>query len=152
GTRCRTGARRAATASGRAGTTCAATAAAEKAAETAADAADIQTPDIALADRSVPGRLDLAGFFVGRDAVVHAVVDEDVGIGAAAERAVEIPDHRGLPGNAAPVVVAPLALHRREIHGLRVDELHALDGVVGADGEARIHQVRERARLPSSVV
>src|SRR5690606_19949549 len=146
------GAARSATAGGRARATRAAAAAAEKAAEAAAGTADIQAPDIALAYRSVPGGLDLTGFCIGRDAVVHAVVDEDVGIGDAAERAVQVADDRGLPGRAASVVVAPLAHHRREIHRLGVPEVSALAGIVAADSEARLHEVRERSGLPSRVV
>src|SRR5688572_29236131 len=53
------------------------------AAETAA-AAKSQAPDIALAHGSVPGGLDLTGLCVDCDAVVDAVVDENVGIGTTA--------------------------------------------------------------------
>src|SRR5262249_58941167 len=77
--------------------------------------ANIQASDIALAYRSVPGGLDLTGFCVGCDAVVDAVVDENVGIGDTTDRAVLVADHRGLIGRTASIIVAPLTLHRREI-------------------------------------
>ena len=53
---------------------------------------------------------------------------------------------------ATVIIVAPLILHRWEIHRLRVDEFRALHGVVGAHTEARKQQVRDRARLASGVV
>src|SRR6185503_7961202 len=115
---------------------------AKTASASSSGAANIQASDIALAHGSVPGGLDLTGFCVGCDAVVDAVVDEDVGIGDTADRAVLVSDHRGLIGRAASIIVAPLTLHRREIHRLCVDEFHALGGVVGADPEAGIQQVR----------
>ena len=66
---------------------CAATATAEST-SSSAGAANIQAPNIALAHGSVPGWLDLTGSCVGCDAVVDAVIDENVGIGTTAERAV----------------------------------------------------------------
>src|SRR6266478_4103127 len=119
---------------------------------TSAAAANIQAPNIALAHGSVPGGLDLTGSCVDCDAVVDAVIDENVGIGTTAERAVLVADHRGLIGRTASIIVAPLTLHRREIHRLGVGEFHALDGVVGADPEAGIQQVSHRSRLASGVV
>ncbi len=117
-------------------------------------AAKSQTPNIALAHGSVPGGLDLTGFCVDCDAVVDAVVDEHVGIGTAAERAVLVAVRRGLIGRTGEIVAGPLAVvrHRREIHRLGVDEFQALEGVIGADPEAAEHQVRDRARLASGVV
>src|SRR5262249_42707922 len=105
----------------------------------AAHAAKSQASDIALAHRSVPGGLDLTGRCVDCNAVVWAVVEENVGVGHTTDRAVLVVDRRGLPGHTVQIVVAPLALHRREIHRLGVDEFRALDGVFGADAGARIH-------------
>src|SRR5262249_30211164 len=107
----------------------------------AAGAAKTQASDVAPAHRSVPSGLDLTRFLVGGDAVVGAVVQENVGIGDTAHRAVLVVDRRGLPGHAVQIIVGPLALHRREIHRLGVDEFRALDGVLGADSGARVHQV-----------
>src|SRR5205085_6507687 len=111
----------------------------------AATAANIQAPNIAFAHGSVPGGLDLTGFCVDGDTVVDAVMDENVGIGTSAERAVLVFVRRGLIGRTASIIVAPLTLHRREIHRLGVDEFHALEGVVGADPEAGIQQARDRS-------
>src|SRR5687767_16011999 len=55
-------------------------------------AAKRQASDIALAHRSVPVWLDLTGLWVGCDAIEDAVVDEDVGIGNTADRAVLVVD------------------------------------------------------------
>src|SRR5690606_28174041 len=108
-------------------------------------AAEAYAADVAPAHGGVPVGLRLTGRLVESDAdVVDAVVDEDVGIRDAAHRAVLVVNHGGLPSHAVPIVVAPLALHRREVHRLRVDELRTLDGVLGADPGARIHQVRDR--------
>src|SRR6185369_13271224 len=122
--------------------------------ESTTAAAKIQAPDIALAHGSVPGGLDLTGFCVDRDAVVDAVIDEHVGIGTTAERAVLVAERRGLIGRTASVVAGPLPVvrHRREIHRLGVDEFQALESVIGADPEAAEHQVRDRSRLASGVV
>src|SRR5690606_21934699 len=111
-----------------------------------------EAPDVAPAHGGVPVGLHLTGRLVERDAVVDAVVDEDEGIRGAADRAVLVADHRSLVGRAAGVVVAPLAFHRREVHRLRIDELRALDGVVGAYAEARVQQPGDRPGLASRVV
>src|SRR5215475_6619758 len=121
-------------------------------ATSAATAAKSQASDIALAYRSVPGGLDLTGHCIGCDAVVGAVVEENVGVGHTAHRAVLVVDHRGLPGHTIQIVVVLLTLHRWEIHWFGVDEFRVLDGVFGTDTGARIHQVRERSRLASGVV
>src|SRR6516225_6119911 len=113
-------------------------------------AANSHAPDVALAHGSVPGGLDLAGF-VDCDSVV-SVVDENVGIGDTADRAVLVVAHRGLIAPIAVIIVAPLTLHRRKIHRFGVDEFRALYGVVGAHSEAGIQQVRDRSRLASGVV
>src|SRR5262249_51089812 len=105
-------------------------------AETTATAAKIQAPNIALAHSSVPGGLDLTGSCVDCDAVVDAVIDENVGIGTTAERAVLVADHRGLIGRTASIIVAPLTLHRREIHPLCFDGFYLFDGGVGTDPAA----------------
>src|ERR1700733_15273092 len=98
---------------------CAASAAAQSTAPQAAEstrssrAAEIQSPNIALAHSSVPSGLDLTSSCVGCDAVVDAVIDENVRVGTTAERAVLVADHRGLIGRAAEIIAAPLTLHRR---------------------------------------
>src|SRR4029434_5309053 len=107
---------------------------------------------MSLAHGAVPGGLDLTGFCVDCDAVVDAVVDENVGIGTTAERAVLVAVRRGPIGRTASNIASPLTLHRREIHRLGVDEFHALEGVIGAAPEAAIQQVRDRSRLESGVV
>src|SRR5688572_8607252 len=141
--------------SGSAGTgSCASGATGTTRAAEAAAAAKSQASDIALAHGSVPGGLDLTGFRVDGDAVVDAVVDENVGIGTTAERAVLVSVRRGLIGRTASIVAGPLAVvrHRREIHRLGVDEFQALEGVIGADPEAAKQQVRDGSRLASGVV
>src|SRR5690606_37491031 len=77
-------------------------------------AAKRQASDVAPAHRSIPLRLDLAGLFVGGDAVEDAVVDQNVGIRYAADGTILVVERRRLPGHAVQVVIAPLALHRRE--------------------------------------
>src|SRR5215471_13282389 len=62
-------------------------------------AAKTQASDIAFAHRSVPGGLDLTGLCVGCNSVVDAVVEENVGIGDTADRAILVVDRRGLPGH-----------------------------------------------------
>src|SRR4029450_3418763 len=123
-------------------------------AEAAPPAAKSQAAAIPLAHGSVPGGLDLTGFRVDCDAVVDAVVDENVGIGTTAERAVLVAVRRGLIGRTASIVAGPLAVvrHRREIHRLGIDEFQALEGVIGADPEAAKQQVRDCSRLASGVV
>src|SRR5690606_38936097 len=122
-------------------------AAAATAAEAAA-AADVHTADVALADGGVPAGLDLAGVAAARDAVVDDDVRRLTGDGA-----VLVAECRAEPaGIAAGVVGEPALRDGREIRRLRVDELHALDGVLRADREARVHQVRDRARLAPLVV
>src|SRR6202022_563850 len=75
-------------------------------ATTATGAANGHAPDVALAYGSVPGGLDLAGF-VDCDSVVF-VVDENVGIGDPADRAVLVVEHRGLIAPVPVIIVAPL--------------------------------------------
>src|SRR5579883_1721044 len=106
--------------------------------------------DIALAHRGIPGRLDLTGLVDG-DSVTF-VIDENEGIRDTANRAVHVVEHRGLIAPVAIIIVAPLKLHRWEIHRLGVDEFGALYGVVGAHSEAGIQQVRDRSRLAGGVV
>jgi hypothetical protein len=91
---------------------------------------------------------------VDGDAVVDAVVDENVGIGTGAERAVPVVVRRGPIGRTASIIAGPLGIarHRREIHRLGVDEFHALEGVIGTDPEAAKQQVRDRSRFASGVV
>src|SRR5690606_4509858 len=54
---------------------------ATRSAESAAGATDVQATDVALADGRIPVALDLASLRVGGDAVVHAVVDQHIGVG-----------------------------------------------------------------------
>ena len=81
-------------------------------------AADAEAAIVALAHGRVPVRLDLAGLFVVGD----SVVDDDVGIGNAADRAVQVMDRRAPLGGAAAEIGRPAALDRREIDRLGVDE------------------------------
>ena len=128
--------------------TCATTAA-----ETAAGAANTQASDIALAHRSVPGGLDLTGLRVDCDAVVDAVVDENVGIGTTAERAVLVVDHRGLPGRTAVQLSLP---HLRSIGGkytgLALTNFTRSMALLVLTPKLVIHQVGDRSRLASGVV
>src|SRR5690606_34086403 len=64
----------------------------------AAGGADNQAPDIARAHGGVPVGPDFTGLRVGRNAVVHAVIDENIGIGDAADRSVLVVENGGLPG------------------------------------------------------
>ncbi len=73
---------------------------------TAGGRANRHTPDVALAHGCVPGGLDLAGFVDG-DSVV-CVVDENVGIGDTADRAVLVVEYRSLVAPIAVIIVAPL--------------------------------------------
>src|SRR5690606_29190987 len=102
--------------------------------------ANTQATDIARANGRVPSGLELTSP-VDRDALVLALVQDDVGVRDTADRAVRVVEHRGPEAPIAVIVVAPLALHRREIHGLRVDEVRARDGVVRAHSEAGEQQV-----------
>src|SRR5262249_21109708 len=107
----------------------------------------IHPPDPALTHRGLRGGLHSAAF-----AASDPAVNDNVGIGNAADRAVLVIEHRGLIAPIAVIIVAPLILHRREIHRLGVDEFRALYGVVGAHSEAGIQQVRDRSRLAGGVV
>src|SRR5690606_34113539 len=88
-----------------------------------------QTPDIAMAHCSVPVSIDLAVFIVDCHAVVHAVVHEDIGIGASTQRAVLVADYRSLVSRTVAVIVGPpgIAIHRGEIHRLGVFEGQLFD-------------------------
>src|SRR5690606_14296941 len=65
--------------------------------EPAEIAGDAEAAHVAGAHGSVPGGLDVARFLVRGD----AVVDDDVGAGLAADRAVEVAERRALVGRAA---------------------------------------------------
>src|SRR4029079_12156858 len=65
--------------------------------------AELNASDIPRAHRGVPGWLDLARV-VGGDAVVLAVVEQNIGIRDAGRRAVQIVDRRGPVGRTTPVV------------------------------------------------
>src|SRR5581483_6954121 len=157
GSRAGTGERASARACAGTGERASARACARSAAETpkadetaAAGAAKRQAPDIALAHRGIPGRLDLTSVVDG-DSVIF-VIDENVGVRDTAHRAVLVVEHRGLVAPVAVIIVAPLMLHGWEIHGLGVDEFRALYGVVGAHSEAGIQEVGDRSRLAGGVV
>src|SRR5206468_3821102 len=83
-----------------------------------ADAAKVDAPEITLADGSVPGRLELAGFVVVR----NPVVDHDVRIADAADRAVDVVERRAIPAGKRAEFTGegPAALLRREVHRLGV--------------------------------
>src|ERR1700679_2758490 len=89
-----------------------------------------QASIIALAHRGIPRRLDLTGFVDAK--LVSFVIDENEGIADASDRAVHVVEHRGLEAPTAGIIVGPLALERRAIYRLRVDEFRTLYGVVGA--------------------
>src|SRR5690606_25927376 len=146
------GTRRRTTRTGR--TTCtrpasSSTTTAEAAEGKATAATKAQAADITAAHRSIPGGLDRTGFRVDRDTVVDAVVDEHVGVGAKAERAVLVLVRRSCIGSHTAVVAGPpgVALDRREVHRLGVLEGQLLEGVVGAHAEAAEQQVGDRTRL-----
>ena len=122
--------------------------AADSSGTTAAEGTHADAAKVTLADRRVPIRLDFAGLVIGR----NSVVDDDIGTGCSADRAVLVMEHRAAPAGPTAKVGRPPALHRREIHRLRIDEFHASDGILGADPEAGIHQVGNCSRLARGVV
>src|SRR5690606_30998085 len=116
--------------------------------ETAAATAHTHAPEVTLANDRVPAGLELAGFDTAQDSdVVY-----DVGIRTAGERAVDVLDRGGPPARTAEIIVAPFALHLREMHRLGIDEFHAFHGVIGARREAGEHQVGKRPGLATVVV
>src|SRR5690606_30526679 len=98
------------TTSSRAGAAATASAEAETDGTTATD---IQSPDVAGAHGGVPRRLELTGLSVDRNAVIDAIVEQDVRVRDTADRAVRIVEYRALVAPIAVIVVAPLVLDRR---------------------------------------
>src|SRR5690606_18349058 len=122
-----------------------------EAAAGSAGAADVQATDVTLAQHGVPGLLHLAGG-IGGDAVVLAVVEQDVGVTHAGGRAVQVVDGQALVGTGTAVVVVEPPVDVREVHRLGIDVLRALDGVLGGDAGAGEQQPGQRARLAGLVV
>src|SRR5690606_29907154 len=109
--------------------------------------AEAEVAEVTLAHGRAPVGPDRAGLVVGRD----AVVEHDVAVGHAADRAVPVVDRRAAPGVGAAEVGGPAAHVGREADRLRVDELRPLDRVLGAHPEAGVHQVRNRPRVARGV-
>src|SRR5207247_11173135 len=82
----------------------------------------------------------------------HSRGDYNKGIRYTADRPSLVVEHRGPIAPTAVIIVAPLILHRREIHRLGIDDFRALYAVVGAHSEAGKQQVRDRSRLAGRVV
>ncbi len=97
----------------------------------------MEPADVGPTHGCAPGRLDLTGFLICCD----AVVDDNVGIGHTADRAVQVMDRRTRIGDAAAEIVRPLFFHHRKVHRFGVDELQTLSRVLGVHSEARKHQV-----------
>src|SRR6185503_19559282 len=93
---------------------------------------------ITLTQSSAPGRLDPAVFVIGRGRDPR--VEDDIGIGASAERAVDILEHHAIPACETSEFTGegPSALLRWEIHRLGVLEAYFFDGVVRADPKAGV--------------
>ena len=83
--------------------------------------------------------MNLAGVVRG-DAVVLAVVDQNIGVRDAGRRAVQIVDRQGPVGHSTPVVTIEPGVDFRKVHGLGIDELRTLDGVFGGNPGAREQQ------------
>src|SRR5581483_6436966 len=123
-------------------TTTSGTSSTAKSAKSTTGRANPETPEIALTHGSVPVRLDLTVLRIVRDPVVN----HDVGIADAADRPVDIVEHRAIPAGKPSEFTGegPAAiLLRREIHRLGIFEFQAFDIVVGADGKAGVQQVRD---------
>src|SRR5262249_19001616 len=74
--------------------------------------------EIALTHGSVPVRFELARFVIVRD----PVIDNDIGIGDAADRPVDIVEHRAIPACKPSEFTGegPSAIRRWEIHRLGI--------------------------------
>ena len=116
-----------------------------------ADATEIQAPDVAGADRGMPGRLDLAAV-IRRGAVELAVVQQDIGVSDAGRGAVEVVDRQGAVRRSTPVVVVESLVVLREMHRLGIDVLRRLDGVLRRDARTGEQQPGERAGLAPGIV
>src|SRR5690606_11769275 len=86
-------------------------------AEAAATAGKVDASDITRAHTGVPRRMDRAAVVDG-DAVVLAVMEQDVGGTHAGRGAVQIVDRQRAVGHATPVVIVEPGVDVREIHGL----------------------------------
>src|SRR4029453_17619429 len=89
--------------------------------------AELHASDITRAHGGVPGGMHLAGVVRG-DAVVLAVVDQDIGVRDAGRRAVQIVDRQSPVGGTAPVVTIEPGVDFRKVHGLGIDELRTFYG------------------------
>src|SRR5688572_17863936 len=74
-----------------------------------------QASDITRAHGGVPGGMNVAGVVRG-DVVVLAVVNQDIGIRLAADRAVQVLEARGPPRHTTPVVIIKSAVDFRKMH------------------------------------
>src|SRR6478752_385509 len=90
--------------------------------------------------------MNLAGVVRG-DAVVLAVVDQNIGIRDAGRRAVQIVDRRSPVGRTTPVVTVEPGVDLREIHGLGIDVFRTLDCVFGGT-PAPVYNSQESAPDP----
>ena len=95
--------------------------------------------------------MNLTGVVSG-DAVVLAVVDQDVGVRLATHRAVEVVDCGGPIRHATAVVVIEAGIDVRKIHWFGIDEFRTSDGAFGSDRRAGEQQPRKRAGLATFIV
>src|SRR6185503_870740 len=97
---------------------------------------------ITLTQGSAPCRLDSAIFVTGR--CRDSRIEDNIGIGSGAERAVDILEHRAIPACKTSEFTGegPSTILRREVHRLGVFEGNFFDGIVGADPKAGVQQVR----------
>ncbi len=72
-------------------------------------------------------------------------VQQDIGVGNARRRTVQIVDRQGPVGRTTPVVIVEPGIDLREIHGLGIDVFRTLDGVFSSDPRAREQQPGERS-------
>src|SRR5690606_38119943 len=99
----------------------------------------------------VPGRLDHATVVRG-DAVVLAVVDQDVGIRNAGHGTVEVMDRRRPVRHATAVVVVEAGIDVREVHRLGIDEGRTTYRAFSGNAGAGEQQPGECARLAQRIV
>src|SRR5690606_7114721 len=97
---------------------------------------EIQATDITRAHGGVPGRMDFTGV-VRDDAVILAVMEQDLGIGDAGHRPVQVPERQGPICVAAAVIIIEPRIEFREIDRLGVDEFRTLDRASGTESRAR---------------